>query len=102
MWLSGRDVTEAVQWIKEKEPQLTSEDYGKDLISSEALFHSHKRLERNLAVMQDKVSHCWKNGQPPGLEEVFAGHLASRGRSKFIISMREKFLGPEYSSCSSS
>ncbi|XP_045310794.1 spectrin alpha chain, erythrocytic 1 isoform X1 [Leopardus geoffroyi] len=50
-----RDVTEAVQWIKEKEPQLTSEDYGKDLISSEALFHSHKRLERNLAVMQDKV-----------------------------------------------
>ncbi|XP_019288872.2 spectrin alpha chain, erythrocytic 1 isoform X2 [Panthera pardus] len=50
-----RDVTEAVQWIKEKEPQLTSEDYGKDLISSEALFHSHKGLERNLAVMQDKV-----------------------------------------------
>ncbi|XP_019677904.3 spectrin alpha chain, erythrocytic 1 isoform X2 [Felis catus] len=50
-----RDVTEAIQWIKEKEPQLTSEDYGKDLISSEALFHSHKGLERNLAVMQDKV-----------------------------------------------
>ncbi|XP_058556237.1 spectrin alpha chain, erythrocytic 1 isoform X2 [Neofelis nebulosa] len=50
-----RDVMEAVQWIKEKEPQLTSEDYGKDLISSEALFHSHKGLERNLAVMQDKV-----------------------------------------------
>nr|XP_051714443.1 spectrin alpha chain, erythrocytic 1 [Oryctolagus cuniculus] len=50
-----RDVTEAVQWIKEKEPLLTSEDYGKDLITSEALFHSHKGLERNLAVMEDKV-----------------------------------------------
>ncbi|XP_012885962.1 PREDICTED: spectrin alpha chain, erythrocytic 1 [Dipodomys ordii] len=50
-----RDVTEAIQWIKEKEPVLTSEDYGKDLVSSESLFHSHKRLERNLAVMQDKV-----------------------------------------------
>ncbi|XP_014652504.1 PREDICTED: spectrin alpha chain, erythrocytic 1 [Ceratotherium simum simum] len=50
-----RDVTEAIQWIKEKEPQLTSEDYGKDLISSEALFHNHKRLERSLAVMDDKV-----------------------------------------------
>ncbi|XP_066111276.1 spectrin alpha chain, erythrocytic 1 [Saccopteryx bilineata] len=50
-----RDVTEAIQWIKEKEPQLTSEDYGKDLVSSEALFHSHKGLERNLAVMDDKV-----------------------------------------------
>ncbi|PNJ56899.1 SPTA1 isoform 9, partial [Pongo abelii] len=36
-----RDVTEAIQWIKEKEPVLTSEDYGKDLVASEALFHSH-------------------------------------------------------------
>ncbi|XP_004688413.1 PREDICTED: spectrin alpha chain, erythrocytic 1 isoform X1 [Condylura cristata] len=50
-----RDVTEAIQWIKEKEPLLMSEDYGKDLVSSEALFHSHKGLERNLAVMNDKV-----------------------------------------------
>eukprot|EP00069_Balaena_mysticetus_P007680 bmy_19330T0 len=50
-----RDVTEAIQWIKEKEPQVTSEDYGKDLVSSEALFHSHKTLERNLAVMNDKI-----------------------------------------------
>uniref|UniRef100_A0A8C0PJ77 EF-hand domain-containing protein n=1 Tax=Canis lupus familiaris TaxID=9615 RepID=A0A8C0PJ77_CANLF len=50
-----RDVTEAIQWIKEKEPQVTSEDYGKDLISSEDLLHNHKSLERNLAVMEDKV-----------------------------------------------
>ena len=59
MGMSGRDVTEAIQWIKEKEDQVTSEDYGKDLVSSEALFHSHKTLERNLAVMNDKVS-CWE------------------------------------------
>uniref|UniRef100_A0A8C9UTX8 Spectrin alpha chain, erythrocytic 1 n=2 Tax=Marmotini TaxID=337730 RepID=A0A8C9UTX8_SPEDA len=50
-----RDMTEAMQWIKEKEPLVTSEDYGKDLVSSEALFHNHKGLERNLAVMDDKV-----------------------------------------------
>ncbi|XP_044800096.2 spectrin alpha chain, erythrocytic 1 [Bubalus bubalis] len=50
-----RDVTEAIQWIEEKEAQVTSEDYGKDLVSSEALFHSHKTLERSLAVMNDKV-----------------------------------------------
>ncbi|KAL1769881.1 spectrin alpha chain, erythrocytic 1 [Sigmodon hispidus] len=50
-----RDITEAIQWMEEKEPQLTSEDYGKDLVSSEALFHSHKGLERSLAVMDDKV-----------------------------------------------
>ena len=56
MTLSGRDVTEAIQWMEEKEPLLTSVDYGKDLVSSEALFHSHKGLERNLAVMDDKVS----------------------------------------------
>ncbi|XP_036895269.1 spectrin alpha chain, erythrocytic 1 isoform X2 [Sturnira hondurensis] len=54
-----RDVTEAIQWIKEKEPRLTSEDYGKDLVSSEALFHSHKGLERNLAVMDDKVKELY-------------------------------------------
>lgn len=59
MILSGRDVTEAIQWMEEKEPLLTSEDYGKDLVSSEALFHNHKGLERNLAVMDDKVSFCW-------------------------------------------
>ncbi|XP_057602793.1 spectrin alpha chain, erythrocytic 1 isoform X2 [Hippopotamus amphibius kiboko] len=50
-----RDVTEAIQWIKEKEPQITSDDYGKDLVSSEALFHAHKTLERSLAIMDDKV-----------------------------------------------
>uniref|UniRef100_A0A2K5UN69 Spectrin alpha chain, erythrocytic 1 n=1 Tax=Macaca fascicularis TaxID=9541 RepID=A0A2K5UN69_MACFA len=50
-----RDMTDAIQWIKEKEPVLTSEDYGKDLVASEGLFHSHKGLERNLAVMSDKV-----------------------------------------------
>ncbi|KAM6217212.1 spectrin alpha chain, erythrocytic 1 [Rhynchocyon petersi] len=50
-----RDVTEAIEWIKEKEPHVTSEDYGKDLVATEALFHSHKGLERNLAVKDDKV-----------------------------------------------
>ncbi|KAM5236514.1 spectrin alpha chain, erythrocytic 1 [Ctenodactylus gundi] len=50
-----RDVNEAVQWMEEKEPLLSSEDYGKDLFTSEGLFHSHKGLERNLAVMDDKV-----------------------------------------------
>jgi spectrin alpha len=53
----GRDVTEDIQWMKEKEPVLASEDYGKDLFTSEALFHTHKGLERNLAVMQDKVRY---------------------------------------------
>lgn len=62
--MSDRDVTEAIQWIKEKEPQLSSEDYGKDLVSSEALFHSHKTLERNLAVMNDKVSRYGRRADP--------------------------------------
>ncbi|XP_054977169.1 spectrin alpha chain, erythrocytic 1 [Sorex araneus] len=50
-----RDVTEAVHWIQEKEPLLRSEDCGRDLVTAEALFHSHKGLERSLAVMDDKV-----------------------------------------------
>lgn len=58
-----RDVTEAILWTKEKEPQLTSEDYGKDLVSSEALFHSHKTLKRNLAVMDDKVKELYAKAE---------------------------------------
>lgn len=75
--MSDRDVTEAIQWIKEKEPQLTSEDYGKDLVSSEALFHSHKGLERNLAVMDDKVSRYWRSGRPLELKRYLSIFLPS-------------------------
>lgn len=102
LWLSGRDVTEAIQWIKEKEPQVTSEDYGKDLVTSEALFHSHKGLERNLAVMEDKVSPCWKPGWSLGLGEAFGGYLASRGHSKFTILIKRNSLSLNTLPCSSS
>ncbi|XP_006861684.1 PREDICTED: spectrin alpha chain, erythrocytic 1 isoform X2 [Chrysochloris asiatica] len=50
-----RDVDEAIQWIKEKKPLLTSENYGTDLVSSEALFHSHEGFKKNLTDMGDKV-----------------------------------------------
>ncbi|XP_038624269.1 spectrin alpha chain, erythrocytic 1 isoform X1 [Tachyglossus aculeatus] len=55
----NRDVAEAIQWLKEKEPLVASEDWGSDLVSAEALFHRHKGLERNLAVMEDKVKELY-------------------------------------------
>nr|XP_036879805.1 spectrin alpha chain, erythrocytic 1 [Manis javanica] len=50
-----RNVTDAVQWITETEPQLTSEDYGKDLVSAEALLHNHRELMKTIQVMDDRV-----------------------------------------------
>lgn len=93
MWMSGRNVTDAVQWITETEPQLTSEDYGKDLVSAEALLHNHRELMKTIQVMDDRVSHCWRKGRSLGLEEAFGGHFASKGCSKFTTLMKEKFCG---------
>lgn len=71
-----RDVKEARQWMQEKEPLLRSEDYGKDLVSAESLFHSHKGLERSLAVMDDKVKElCAKADKLSRLHPSEAAHI---------------------------
>jgi hypothetical protein len=50
-------VNETVQWIVEKDTVLSSDDYGKDLASVNALKRKHDGLERDLVALDDKVQN---------------------------------------------
>lgn len=49
------DADETKNWINEKDKVLSSDDYGKDLASVNALLRKHEALERDLAAVEDKV-----------------------------------------------
>lgn len=51
-----RDADETKNWINEKDKVLSSDDYGKDLASVNALLRKHEALERDLAAVEDKVT----------------------------------------------
>lgn len=50
-----RDVDETVAWIADKDSALSSEDYGKDLATVQALQRKHEGTERDLAALESKV-----------------------------------------------
>lgn len=50
------DADETKNWINEKDKVLSSDDYGKDLASVNALLRKHEALERDLAAVEDKVT----------------------------------------------
>ena len=50
-----RDADETISWIAEKDTVLSSDDYGRDLASVNALLRKHEALERDLAALEDKV-----------------------------------------------
>ncbi|XP_048586984.1 spectrin alpha chain, non-erythrocytic 1 isoform X2 [Nematostella vectensis] len=67
-----RDADETKNWINEKDKVLSSDDYGKDLASVNALSRKHEALERDLAALEDKVTAL---GQESGrLQEVHPGN----------------------------
>ncbi|XP_061199763.1 spectrin beta chain, non-erythrocytic 5 [Neopsephotus bourkii] len=49
------DVDEANSWLRERQPLLTSKDYGKDESSTEALLHRHLRLEKEIAAYSSEM-----------------------------------------------
>ena len=51
------DADETKNWINEKDKVLSSDDYGKDLASVNALLRKHEALERDLAAVEDKVNN---------------------------------------------
>lgn len=51
-----RDVDETKAWINEKDTALSTDDYGRDLASVQALQRKHEALERDLAALEDKVN----------------------------------------------
>ncbi|XP_021964674.1 spectrin alpha chain isoform X2 [Folsomia candida] len=52
----NRDADEAISWINEKDVILSSDEYGRDLASIQALQRKHEGVERDLAALQDKVN----------------------------------------------
>ncbi|XP_003743041.1 spectrin alpha chain [Galendromus occidentalis] len=51
----NRDADETIAWISEKAQLLSSDDYGRDLVSVQTLQRRHEGLERDLAALEDKV-----------------------------------------------
>lgn len=51
----NRDADESIAWISEKDVILSSDEYGRDLASIQALQRKHEGVERDLAALQDKV-----------------------------------------------
>jgi len=59
------DATESLSWMKEKEPIVDYQDYGKDEDSTEALLNAHDALfadllafEKTIVDLRDKASQC--------------------------------------------
>lgn len=52
----NRDADETVAWIAEKDVVLSSDDYGRDLATVQALQRKHEGVERDLAALEDKVA----------------------------------------------
>ena len=50
-----RDANETTSWMNEKSSILSSDDFGRDLASVQALQRKHEGLERDLAALEDKV-----------------------------------------------
>jgi hypothetical protein len=49
------DADETIAWIQEKDAVLSSDDYGRDLASVQALQRKHEGVERDLAALEEKV-----------------------------------------------
>lgn len=50
-----RDADETISWINEKDTLLSTDDYGRDLPTVQALQRKHDGLERDLNALEDKV-----------------------------------------------
>lgn len=50
------DAEETIAWMVEKDPMLSTDDYGRDLASVQALQRKHDTLERDLNALEEKVS----------------------------------------------
>lgn len=51
----NRDADETIAWIMEKDAILSSDDFGRDLASVQALQRKHEGVERDLAALEEKV-----------------------------------------------
>ncbi|XP_056641828.1 spectrin alpha chain isoform X2 [Diorhabda sublineata] len=78
----NRDADETVAWIAEKDVVLSSDDYGRDLASVQALQRKHEGVERDLAALEDKVSTLGKEADRLGAIHADHGDVIQAKRSE--------------------
>lgn len=66
----NRDADETIAWVTEKDAVLSSDDYGRDLASVQALQRKHEGIERDLAALEEKVTSLGTEAKR--LEEIHA------------------------------
>ena len=54
--INFRDADDTKVWIDEKDVALSSQDYGYDLASVQALKRKHEAIERDLTALEEKVA----------------------------------------------
>ncbi|XP_015429630.1 PREDICTED: spectrin beta chain, non-erythrocytic 5 isoform X1 [Dufourea novaeangliae] len=81
------EAAETEQWIKEKYPQLTSTDYGKDEDSVQSLLKKLEEIERDLLGFENTVSNLRKLSQ--GLIERH--HFDSKNITQKQTDIEQKF-----------
>ncbi|XP_062606729.1 spectrin alpha chain-like isoform X6 [Saccostrea cucullata] len=59
----NRDADETIAWIMEKDAILSTDDYGRDLASVQALQRKHDGVERDLAALEEKVHALSKEAE---------------------------------------
>ena len=59
----NRDADETITWISEKDAVLSTDDYGRDLASVQALQRKHDGVERDLAALEEKVKTLGKEAE---------------------------------------
>ena len=62
--VTASDAEETIAWMVEKDPMLSTDDYGRDLASVQALQRKHDTLERDLNALEDKVCQIVSALQP--------------------------------------
>lgn len=82
------EATEAEQWIKEKHPQLTSNDYGKDEDSVQSLLKKLEGLERDLSSFENTIDNVNKLSQ--GL--INRHHFDSKNIEQKQTEIETKFI----------
>lgn len=53
----NRDADEAISWINEKDVIISTDDYGRDIVSVQTLQRKHEGVERDLAALAEKVEN---------------------------------------------
>ncbi|XP_052259701.1 spectrin alpha chain-like isoform X3 [Dreissena polymorpha] len=68
----NRDADETIAWIMEKDAILSTDDYGRDLASVQALRRKHEGVERDLAALNEKVSQL--GAESKRLQDIHPDH----------------------------